>query len=115
MKKIYLIIILSFLLLINLTSCKKTYTIKFIDTDGTILSEITDKKNKLIEYDLIAENFRNYISSNTTYFNDHFPNNKKDIIAYFSAEYGLDECLGVGFCWGLGFDFLTTCSSSMAG
>ncbi|MBQ6860093.1 MAG: alpha-glucan family phosphorylase [Clostridia bacterium] len=65
------------------------------------LVEVANDQDFLKEYDLIAENFKNYISSNTTYFNEHFPNNKKDIIAYFSAEYGLDETLPI-YAGGLG-------------
>ncbi len=65
------------------------------------LVEVANDSEFLKEYDLITENFKNYINSNTTYFNEHFPDNKKDVIAYFSAEYGLDETLPI-YAGGLG-------------
>ncbi len=55
----------------------------------------------LREYDKIAEDFENYIKSKDTWFNNTYPNNKKDLIAYFSAEYGLDETMPI-YSGGLG-------------
>ena len=65
------------------------------------LLEVVNDQEFLKEYDMIVDNFKNYIESKTTYFNEHFPNNKNDIIAYFSAEYGLDETLPI-YAGGLG-------------
>ena len=65
------------------------------------LLEVANDQEFLKEYDMIVDNFKNYIESKTTYFNEHFPNNKNDIIAYFSAEYGLDETLPI-YAGGLG-------------
>ena len=65
------------------------------------LLEVASDQEFLKEYDMIVDNFKNYIESKTTYFNEHFPNNKNDIIAYFSAEYGLDETLPI-YAGGLG-------------
>ena len=55
----------------------------------------------LREYDRITENFENYMKSKNTWFNNTYPNNKKDLIAYFSAEYGLDETMPI-YSGGLG-------------
>ncbi|MBR3888866.1 MAG: alpha-glucan family phosphorylase [Clostridia bacterium] len=65
------------------------------------LLEVANDQEFLKEYDMIADNFKNYMESKSTYFNEHFPNNKNDIIAYFSAEYGLDETLPI-YAGGLG-------------
>ena len=55
----------------------------------------------LREYDKIVKNFDEYMNSKNTWYNNNFPNNKKDLIAYFSAEYGLDETLPI-YSGGLG-------------
>lgn len=65
------------------------------------LLEVANDNDFLKDYDLIVDNFKSYISSEDTYFNTHFPNNKNDVIAYFSAEYGLDEILPI-YAGGLG-------------
>ncbi len=53
------------------------------------------------EYDKIVENFQNYINSKNTWFKKNYPDNKNDLIAYFSAEYGLDQILPI-YSGGLG-------------
>jgi len=55
----------------------------------------------LRDYDQIKENFENYINSKSTWFSKNYPNNKNDLIAYFSAEYGLDEIIPI-YSGGLG-------------
>lgn len=55
----------------------------------------------LKEYDKIAENFDNYMNSKNTWFSSKYPDNKNDLIAYFSAEYGLDETIPI-YSGGLG-------------
>ncbi len=55
----------------------------------------------LREYDKIADNFENYINSKNTWFSNKYPENKNDLIAYFSAEYGLDETIPI-YSGGLG-------------
>lgn len=55
----------------------------------------------LKEYDKIVSNFENYMNSKNTWFSSKYPENKKDLIAYFSAEYGLDETLPI-YSGGLG-------------
>ena len=55
----------------------------------------------LRDYDRIVENFENYMNSKDTWFSNAHPSNKNDLIAYFSAEYGLDETMPI-YSGGLG-------------
>ena len=55
----------------------------------------------LREYDKVVENFEAYNNSKTTWFSKNYPENKNDSIAYFSAEYGLDQILPI-YSGGLG-------------
>ena len=55
----------------------------------------------LVQYDKVVENFENYMKSKDTWFAKHHPENKEDVIAYFSAEYGLDQILPI-YSGGLG-------------
>ena len=65
------------------------------------LEKIAKDTSFLKEYDKIAENFDNYMNSKNTWFSNKYPENKKDLIAYFSAEYGLDETIPI-YSGGLG-------------
>ena len=65
------------------------------------LIEVSNDPEFLKEYDMVIENCKGYLDAKNAYFNEHFPNNKNDIIAYFSAEYGLDEILPI-YAGGLG-------------
>ncbi len=55
----------------------------------------------LKEYDKIVNNFEDYMNSKNTWFANKYPENKNDLIAYFSAEYGLDETIPI-YSGGLG-------------
>ena len=55
----------------------------------------------LKQYDKIVSDFDGYMNSKNTWFSKKYPNNKNDIIAYFSAEYGLDETIPI-YSGGLG-------------
>ena len=55
----------------------------------------------LKEYDKQVQDFENYIKSRNTWFSYKYPENKNDLIAYFSAEYGLDETIPI-YSGGLG-------------
>ena len=55
----------------------------------------------LQEYSKIVKNFDNYMGSHNTWFDKNYQNNKNDLIAYFSAEYGLDETIPI-YSGGLG-------------
>jgi starch phosphorylase len=62
---------------------------------------MAEDPNFLKKYDNVVENFENYMGSKTTWFSKTYPKNKEDLIAYFSAEYGLDEILPI-YSGGLG-------------
>ena len=55
----------------------------------------------LKKYDKVVENYENYMNSKSTWFTKNYPNNNDDLIAYFSAEYGLDEIVPI-YSGGLG-------------
>ena len=57
--------------------------------------------NFVKEYNKVVRNFDDYMTSKDTWFNKNYPNNKNDLIAYFSAEYGLDETIPI-YSGGLG-------------
>ena len=66
----------------------------------------------LQSYDKLVENFDGYINSDSTWFSRNYPDNKEDLVAYFSAEYGLDQILSI-YSGGLGVlsgDHLKTAS-----
>ncbi len=65
------------------------------------LEKAAQNSNFLKEYDKIAEDFDSYITSKNTWFSKTYPNNKNNLIAYFSAEYGLDEIIPI-YSGGLG-------------
>ena len=65
------------------------------------LEESSKNVNFLKQYDKIVENFENYKNSKSTWFSRNYPDNKNDLIAYFSAEYGLDQILPI-YSGGLG-------------
>ena len=65
------------------------------------LNEVSHDEEFLKDYDMVIDNFKNYLYTDNTYFNNHFPQNKNDIIAYFSAEFGLDEIIPI-YAGGLG-------------
>ena len=55
----------------------------------------------LKEYDKIVEDFDGYMTSKNTWFSQKYPDNRNDLIAYFSAEYGLDQTIAI-YSGGLG-------------
>lgn len=55
----------------------------------------------LKEYDKLVDNFENYMKSKNTWFSNKYPENRNDLIAYFSAEYGLDQTIPI-YSGGLG-------------
>ena len=55
----------------------------------------------LKEYDKVVSNFDGYMNSKNTWFRNKYPENKNDLIAYFSAEYGLDQTIPI-YSGGLG-------------
>ena len=76
------------------------------------LEEISVNTNFLKDYDKVVKNFEDYINSKSTWFTKNYPDNKSDLIAYYSAEYGLDRILPI-YSGGLGIlsaDHLKTAS-----
>jgi len=67
----------------------------------TKLEEASKNPEILKEYDKMVENYEAYMQSRSTWFSKEYPNNKEDLIAYFSAEYGLDQILPI-YSGGLG-------------
>ncbi len=65
------------------------------------LEKVTKDVAFLKEYDKLVENFNSYMNSKNTWFANNYPENKNDLIAYFSAEYGLDETVPI-YSGGLG-------------
>ncbi len=65
------------------------------------LEEYSKNTEFLKEYDRIVSNYEAYMNSKNTLFSKKFPENKNDLIAYFSAEYGLDEVMQI-YSGGLG-------------
>lgn len=76
--------------------------VKFLKlVDQEKLESIAEDAEFVKEYNKSVENFTNYMNSKNTWFNKTYPDNKNDLIAYFSAEYGLDEVLPI-YSGGLG-------------
>ena len=65
------------------------------------LEEAEDDTSFLREYDKIVDNFDSYMESKDTWFSQKYPDNQNDLIAYFSAEYGLDQTIAI-YSGGLG-------------
>ena len=76
--------------------------IKFLKLVSQERLEYAEKNQEFLkEYDKVSKEFEDYMSSKNTWFSSKYPNNKKDLIAYFSAEYGLDETIPI-YSGGLG-------------
>ena len=65
------------------------------------LENVANDSKFLKEYDEVVNNFNSYMETKETWFSKNYPNNKNDLIAYFSAEYGIDEILPI-YSGGLG-------------
>ena len=81
--------------------CEKS-PIKFLKLVSQDKLEKASKDDAFLkQYDKIVNDFENYMDSKSTYFSKKYPDNKDDLIAYFSAEYGLDETMPM-YAGGLG-------------
>lgn len=70
--------------------------VKFLKlVEQSKLEQITTDNDFLRQYDKIVDDFDGYMNSKNTWFSKKYTNNKNDLIAYFSAEYGLDEILPI--------------------
>lgn len=65
------------------------------------LEEAVLNTSILKQYDKMVEDFEGYMNSKSTWFSRKYPNNTNNLIAYFSAEYGLDETVPI-YSGGLG-------------
>ena len=59
------------------------------------LEAVTKDIGFLKEYDKVVLNFDGYMNSKNTWFSKKYPEEKNDLIAYFSAEYGIDETIPI--------------------
>ncbi len=76
--------------------------VKFLsEVNQKKLVEITQNQDFLKDYDIVMENFYGYLNNKDTYYARTYPDLKDEKIAYFSAEYGLDEILPI-YAGGLG-------------
>jgi len=76
--------------------------IKFLKRVSQERIEMASNDEKFVkEYNKVVKNFDDYMTSKDTWFNKKYPENKNDLIAYFSAEYGLDEIIPI-YSGGLG-------------
>ncbi len=65
------------------------------------LEEVCKNQEFLKQYDKFVKDFEDYMKSKNTWFSKKHSANEGDLIAYFSAEYGLDEILPI-YSGGLG-------------
>lgn len=65
------------------------------------LEKATNDSEFLKEYDKVVKDFEDYMNTKSTWYSKKYPNNINDSIAYFSAEYGLDETVAI-YSGGLG-------------
>ena len=65
------------------------------------LEDIAKDEEFLAKYDEVVNNFNSYMQTKETWFSKNYPNNANDLIAYFSAEYGIDEIIPI-YSGGLG-------------
>ena len=82
-------------------TCEKN-PVKFLKQVSQERLEAVSKNVEFLkEYDKLARQFEDYMNSKNTWFANKYPENKNDLIAYFSAEYGLDRTLPI-YSGGLG-------------
>ena len=65
------------------------------------LEDIAKDEEFLAKYDEVVNHFNSYMQTKVTWFSKNYPNNANDLIAYFSAEYGIDEIIPI-YSGGLG-------------
>ena len=82
-------------------TCEKN-PVKFLKQVSQERLEAVSKNVEFLkEYDKLARQFEDYMNSKNTWFSNNYPENKNDLIAYFSAEYGLDRTIPI-YSGGLG-------------
>ncbi len=82
-------------------TCEKN-PVKFLkQVSQDRLEAVATNTEFLKEYDKLSKQFEDYMNSKNTWFSNKYPENKNDLIAYFSAEYGLDQTIPI-YSGGLG-------------
>ena len=82
-------------------TCEKN-PVKFLKQVSQERLEAVSKNVEFLkEYDKLARQFEDYMNSKNTWFANNYSENKNDLIAYFSAEYGLDRTIPI-YSGGLG-------------
>lgn len=75
--------------------CEKN-PVKFLKlVDQGKIEKVAEDQEFIKEYNRQVDNFEGYMSSKNTWFSRSYSDNKEDVIAYFSAEYGLDEIVPI--------------------
>ena len=69
--------------------------------DSSRLEALSKDQDFLDMYDNVVTRFDEYMSNTDTWFSNTYPDKKEHMIAYFSAEYGLNETLPI-YSGGLG-------------
>ena len=65
------------------------------------LEEISQDEEFLKVYDALVDKYFHYMNNTNTWFSKNYPDSKNELVAYFSAEYGLDEIIPI-YSGGLG-------------
>ncbi|HOJ12723.1 MAG TPA: alpha-glucan family phosphorylase [Clostridiales bacterium] len=65
------------------------------------LEEALNNKAYMLKFGEVVDEFDSYLSDKNTWFNRNYPNIGNHVVAYFSAEYGLNEILPI-YSGGLG-------------
>ena len=71
------------------------------DVDRTRLNAVTNDRYFLDKYERVLREFDRYMNEKDTWFSQAYPNLTKELMAYFSFEFGLHESLMV-YAGGLG-------------
>ena len=65
------------------------------------IEEFVNNEELLNKYDSIVKSFDDYMRAENTWYSKNHPENKDELISYFSAEYGLDQTVPI-YSGGLG-------------
>ena len=71
------------------------------NVDPKILKKYSENGEYIEQVNYVYLRFQKYMSAKTTLFSDNYPNLQNQVVAYFSAEYGLHESLP-NYAGGLG-------------
>ena len=80
----------------------KNNPVKFLQSvSQKKLDELSNNPEFMERYNQVVLRFDNYMEPSCTWFSENYPDKKENVVAYFSAEYGLDEILPI-YSGGLG-------------